>query len=560
MRIPQVLRSRFRFAGDLNRAREVARVLVKYGLAGWLTEVHWETLHNAFKSHGGEILTDQPFQVRVRLALTDLGTTFIKLGQMLSTRPDLVGEAMASELSKLQAHTPPDAPEVATRTVESELGRPIDECFMHFEPVTLASASVGQAHRARLKTGRRAIIKVQHPGIEGVVRRDLDILGFLAELAEKNDHLRRYQPVGLIREFSRTTLNELDFRRELRNLQTFRRNFANDETVVFPKPYSELTTGRVLTMDFVNGWSVADSKHLEKFNLDRQQLAKQGANVFIEMIFRDGFYHADPHPGNILILRNGKIGLLDAGMVGRIDEEFRKQIEDILLAAGDRDAQRLTDAVTRVCGTPHDLDRAALSSDLTEFFEEYGNQAVGQFNVGGALTAVTAILHQHRLILPGKLSMLIKCLALLEGTGRLLSPSFNLVELLLPWRKTIVLRRFSPKSRVRTVRRLLADWERMAESIPRVVQTTLDRLEDGNFAIRLQHQHLKSAANRLIVGLFISALLLASAILISRDVPPRIWGISVFGMVGYVIALVFGFRMLWVNRDNLVSDREGDWE
>lgn len=560
MQIPNLLRSRFRFAGDLARAAAVASVLVKYGLAAWLNDVEWEPIHHALKSQHGQALTQQPFEVRVRLALTDLGTTFIKLGQMLSTRPHLVGAALAAELTKLQESTPPDPPEVAKRMVENELGRPIEECFMRFEEVALASASIGQVHRARLKSGRRVIVKVQHPGIEGTIRRDLDILGFLADIAEKDERLRRYQPVALIREFSRTTLNELDFRREMRNLQVFRRNFADDPTVVFPKPYPQLSTGRVLTMEFIKGFSLVNTKRLEKLKIDREELARRGANIFVQMIFRDGLYHADPHPGNLFVMPDGRIGIVDAGMVGRIDESFRRQIEDILLAVADRDAQTLADAVTRVCGTPRNLDRAALSLDLTEFFEEYGAQPVGDLNVSAALTGVASILHDHELILPGRLSMLIKCLIVLEGTGCSLNPSFNLVELLLPWRKTILWRRFSPGARLKNLRRLYSEWERMAESVPRIALNIVDRLDKGSFAIRLEHRHLKSAANRLVVGLFVSALLVASAILIARNVPPLAWGLSVFGMLGYVIAVVFGIRMLWVNRDKLVSDRDGDWE
>jgi len=560
MQVSSLIRSRFRFAGDLARAADVARVLAKYGLAGWLSDVEWGPIHNALKSHGGEVLAQQAFEARVRLALTDLGTTFIKLGQMLSTRPDLVGDPVAAELSKLQEHTPPDAPQVVTRTVEAELGRPVDECFKEFDGVALASASIGQVHSARLKSGRRVVVKVQHPGIEGTIRRDLDILRFLAEIAERNERLRGYQPVVLVREFSRTILNELDFRREMRNLRVFRRKFGDDATVVFPKPYSELTTGRVLTMARFQGFGVSDARGLENVKIDRAELARRGANVFVQMIFRDGFYHADPHPGNFLVLHDGTIGLLDAGMVGRIDEGLRKEIVDILMSAGDRDAERLTDAVLRLCGTPPDLDRGSLSADLTELFEEYGTQTVGQFNVSGALNAINGILHDHKLILPGNVSMLIKCLILLEGTGRLLSPGFNLAELLEPWRRKLLWERFSPGGQLRRMRRLYSDWERTAEAMPKVLSNLFDRLERGKLGIHLEHEHLKSAANRLVVGMFIASLLIASAILIARNVPPLAWGLSVPGVLGYAAAIAFGFRIAWVNRDRLVSRRHGDWE
>lgn len=558
MQISSMIRSRFRFAADLARAADVVGVLAKYGLSGWLTDVDYAPVRDALKSQGGEVLSQQTFEARVRLALTDLGTTFIKLGQMLSTRPDLVGPVMAAELSKLQENTPADPADIATRAVENELGRPVLECFRKFERVALASASVGQVHRARLKTGRRVVVKVQHPGIDGIVRRDLDILGFLAAVAEKNEHLRGHQPVALIREFSRSTLNELDFRREQRNLQAFRRNFAGDETVLFPKPYPELTTGRVLTMEFVKGYKITDAKNLEKLAVDRQELARRGATVFIQMIFRDGFYHADPHPGNLMVLPDGRIALLDAGMVGRIDDAFRNQIEDILLAAGDRDAEGLTDSVTRVCGTPRDLDRVSLAADLTELFQEYGTQEVGRFDVGGALSAIANILHEHKLILPGRLSMLIKCLILLEGTGRLLSPAFNLAELLEPWRKKVLLRRFSPAARMRMLRRLYFDLERSAGSLPRLVSNMLDKLERGKLALRVEHRNLKSATNRLTVGLFISALLLGSSLMMARNVGPAAWGISLLGALGYITAITFGFKTIWLNRDKY--GKRQDWD
>ena len=556
MSLQTLITSRHRFAGDLARAADVAGVLVKYGLAGWLTDINWPPIHDALKSHGGQVLSDQPFEARVRLALTDLGTTFVKLGQTLSTRPDMIGQALADELSKLQRHTPPDAPDVAVQMVEAELGRPIAECFTSFSPVACASASIGQVHEAKLKSGRRVVVKVQHPGIEGVIRRDLDILRFLAEIAEGNDTLKRLEPVGLIREFAHAILNELDFRRELRNLQVFRRNFADDASVAFPRPYPELTTGRVLTMELLKGCRVTEEAKLDKLAVDRQELAKRGATAFIQMIFRDGFYHADPHPGNFIVLRNGTIGLIDVGMVGRVDEQCRTQIEDILMAAGEQDAERLTDNVLRITGRPHHFDRKALSADLTELCQDYGTQPIEECNLGGLLNQVTGILHRHKLVLPSRMSMLIKCLILLEGTGRLLSPAFSLAGLLAPWKSKLAARRFSIKARFKKISHLFGDWERLAEAIPRAILNAMDRFEDGQFAIRLEHRNLKSAVNRLIGGLFISSLLLSSALLISRNVPPLAWSVSIPGALGYIVALFFGVHLLWMYRGKANRDEE----
>jgi ubiquinone biosynthesis protein len=534
--------------GDLARASEVARVLMKYGLARWLEGTEWEPARRVLTSHAGEILTDQPFPVRVRMALTDLGTTFIKLGQVLSTRPDLVGLEVAHELSQLQSNTPADPPDVTRATIERELARPIAECFLEFDPEALASASIGQAHRARLPNGRPVVVKVQHPGIEGTIHRDLSILSKLATLAERREDLKRYQPVAVVREFRETLTRELDFRRELRNLQHFRRNFAADHTVAFPRPYPELSTGRVLTMQLLKGTSVGDTAALHRRHIDREALARHGAGVFVQMIFRDGFYHADPHPGNILVLAKGRVGILDAGMVGRIDDELRERIIDVLLAAADGDAPRLADVIASITKAPAELDRTALSADLMEVFAQYGTQAVGKFDVGGALTAVVRIMHEYNLVMPSRLSMLIKCLIILEGTGKGLNANFNLAELLEPYRREFVLQQFSPEALFRKAKRMRRDWLLVAESLPRQFHSLLQQLQSGHFAVRVKQPAMEKSVNRLVYGLCTSALLLASAMLWVHRVPPTIHGTSILGAAGYLVAAFLATRVLWLIR------------
>jgi ubiquinone biosynthesis protein len=531
--------------GDVARAYEVARVLIKYGLAEWLKGTEWEPARRMLTSHSGEHLTDQSFAIRLRMAMTDLGTTFIKLGQVLGTRPDLVGPDVAHELSHLQSGTPADPPDVAVATVEKELGRPITECFLEFDRQAMASASIGQVHRAKLPNGRPVVVKVQHPGIEGTIRRDLNILSSLAALAERQEELKRYQPAAVVREFRQTLMRELDFRREMRNLQQFRKNFSDDHTVAFPGPYPDLCTGRVLTMQRLIGTSVGDAAHLHERKIDCQAIARQGAGAFVRMIFRDGFYHADPHPGNIIVMARGQVGILDGGMVGRIDDELRERIVEVLLAAADRDAPRLAEVIAIVCKAPATLDRGGLSTDLMEVFGQYGMQAVDQFDIGGALTAVTRIMHEYDLFMPSRLSMLIKCLIVLDGTAKGLNAGFNLAELLEPFRRQIVLQQFSPETWLRKVKRLRRDWEMLAESIPRGINTLLEQLQSGDFAVRIKHPPLETSVNRLVYGLCTSALLLASALLWIHEVPPTIHGISILGAAGYLVAAFLATRVLW---------------
>jgi ubiquinone biosynthesis protein len=531
--------------GEIVRAQEVVRVLVTYGLAGWMKGTEWEPARRLLTSHGGEILTDQPFAVRLRLALTDLGTTFIKLGQVLSTRPDLMGLEIAKELASLQSKTPSDLPEVTLETIEKELGRPVTECFKEFDSTPIASASIGQAHLAKLHSGKQVVVKVQHPGIEGTIRRDLNILSKLASLAELRVELKRYQPAAIVREFRQTMLKELDFRREMRNLQQFRSSFADDPTVVFPKPYPELTSGRVLTMSYLKGISVGNAEALGHSHINGDEMARIGAGVFVQMIFRDGFYHADPHPGNLLIMPKQRVGVLDGGMVGRIDEDLRDRIVDLLLAAADKDAPRLAEVITIVCKAPADLDRPALASDLMDVIGSYGTQSMENFDVSGALTAVTHLIHEYKLLMPSRLSMLIKCLIILEGTGKCLSPKFNLAALLEPYRRQYVLQQLSPQAWWKKAKRLHRDLQVFAEAMPRHANAILEQAEKGTFSIRLSHSILEYAVHRLVHGISLGLLLMASSILWAFNAKPTINGVSVFGVLGFFTSLVLGTKLLW---------------
>jgi ubiquinone biosynthesis protein len=266
------------------------------------------------------------------------------------------------------------------------------------------------------------------------------------------------------------------------------------------------------------------------------------------MIFRDGFYHADPHPGNLVAMEKGRVGILDVGMVGRIDDELRERIVQLLLAAADKDAPRLADLIAALCKAPANLDRSGLSGDIMEIFGQYGTEAVGQFNVGGALTAITRIMHEYKLFMPSRLSILIKCLIILEGTGKGLNASFNLAELLEPFRRQFILQQFSPDAWLRKVKRMRREWEMLAETIPRGLNNLLEQLQSGHFAVQVKHPPLETSVNRMVWGLCVSALLLASALLWVFKAPPTIRGISILGATGYLVAAFQSIRILWLLR------------
>ena len=536
--LPQLVRN----AGRLN---EIVSVLAKYGLAPWLVNVKADWLQRLLRSDDGQQIGEQPQAVRVRLALTELGTTFIKFGQILSTRVDLVGPELADELAKLQSGTAADEPAIAVATVEAGLGSSVGQLFRDFNENAFASASIGQVHNATLHNGTRVVVKVRHSGIEEAVRNDLEIMVELARAVEVYaPHLRSYQPLATATEFKKTLENELDFTLEQRNLIRFARNFADDAGVRIPTAFSDLCSQHVLTMDRLDGLTLSNREKLVEAGFDLTEVARAGANMFLQMVFRDGFYHADPHPGNLMVLDGQVIGVLDCGMVGRVDDELREQFEDMLLAAIDKDPDRLLDSVIRMGELPPDFDRRDLKDDLITFVDDYGEQSLENFDLSGALNEMTAIIRRHQIILPSRVALLLKMLVMLEGTSKQLSPDFSLAELLEPYRAEAIKKRLSPARLWRKLQTAQRDWGRLVESLPSDVSDIMNRVRRGSFEVNLEHRRLDSIVNRLVMGVLTAALFVGSASLWSNNVKPLIWDTSVPGALGCTIAVYLGFHLI----------------
>ena len=533
------------FNRDARRFKEIVQVLFKYGLANWIKESNPEFIKGLFKGPDGHHLSDHSFETRIRLAITELGPTFIKLGQILSTRPDMVGPALAEELSILQSQTPADPAATVRETIISELGKPPEELFARFNEKAVASASIGQIHEAVLHDGGKVVVKVQHVGIAEKIETDLDILSALAELAEKVDKdLRLYRPREILREFRRVVLRELDFEREARSMERFRSNFTADPTTRIPQSYPDLSTRRILTMEMLEGFSIADTDRLGDLGVEPAELANRGAHIFLEMIFRDNFYHSDPHPGNIWVLEGGVLGILDYGMVGRLDEQTRYAVEGMLLAIVERDTEGLTDQVIRLCSVPDDLDHRLLRVDISDFVDEYLGRSIKELNLSEALNNLTRIIRRHRLILPSSVSLLIRVIVVLEGTSRQLNPDFSLVELLQPYYRHIIEKRFSAEYLLTKLKRSARDWNRLIEMLPGELADLLQRMRLGRLNILFEHHRLDSVVNRLIYGILTAAVFMGSCMLLSRQVPPTIGGLSLLGLLGVFTSIIFGLRLL----------------
>lgn len=527
------------------RVGEVVGILAKYGLAEWLSGGGFELPKKFIVSSDGDKLTDYTRPERIRMAVSELGTTYIKLGQMLSTRGDLVGWEIADELAKLQSDVRPDASEVTLATISTELGKPASEVFAEFNHEPMASASIGQVHRARLQDGTDVVVKVQHPDIESRIRVDLEILLVLAEFAERAAELKRYQPARVVSEFQRTLLRELDFKREERNIAEFTEHFAKSTDVRFPKTFPEFSTARVLTMEMLEGVSFRDADKSPNVLVSRDELARRGAILWMDMIFRDGFYHADPHPGNLIIMNDGTLGVLDCGMVGRMDDHLREHVEELLVCVANQDGPMLARILMRLCNASGDFDEGAFAADITDFISFYGSQPLEHFQLGNALNEIARCISRYRLVLPSSMAQVLKVLVMLDGTAKLLNPKLNLIEIIGPYQHRIFLRQLSPRRQFKKLNRLLTEWRYVAHELPGGMMRLMKELQDGKFDIHLEHRRLEPAVNRLVMGMVVSALFLGSSMLLSNKVPPLFYDHSILGLVIFLVSGFLGLRLIW---------------
>ena len=534
--IPQIYR-------NVNRWGEILSILSKYGLAGWLSRFEFALGKSLLKNRNGQVLANESRETRIRLAMEELGPTFIKLGQIMSTRPDVVGHELAEELEKLQTSVPADAPDLVAQVIRDELGQPLEEIFAEFSTEPVASASIGQVHRARLTSGEQVAVKVQHHDIQRRVRVDLDILTGLAQLAERLPELRPYRPCATVAEFQRVLRRELDFTRERRNLEQFGHAFAENEQIKIPRAFPECSSERVLVMEWLEGTPLSALDDQTAGGIDLAEVARNGAEMYLEMIFRHGLYHADPHPGNLLLMPDGAIGLLDFGMVVRIDETLREDIEDMLFAIVKQDAYQLVTVVLRVGTASAELDETSLGLELTDFVAQYAYQSIDQFQLGEALTEMVDIIRRYDIQLPSAMALLLKVLIMLEGTAQKLEPHFNLMEVLAPYQRKMMARRMSPSRQLRKAKRLAYEMQQLVEVTPRRLRKILQQVQSGRFDVHLDHRGLEPSVNRLVLGMLTSALFLGSVFLISNDV----WAlmeVSVPGTLGVALSAVMGLRLL----------------
>ena len=513
----------------LNRYRQITAALSRNGLGYFAAITGTENFLLRFARLWGR---RHPKHVHstpeaVRRVLEDLGTTFVKLGQILSTRSDLISPEMQAELQKLQDNVNPLPLDVVEGILIEECGRTPDEVFSEFHAEPIGSASIGQAHTAILKDGTEVVVKVRRPGVENQIHIDLEILESMARNAQRLGLVEAaYDLEGMVQEFGNLLSQELDYRQERRNAERLAKNFADEPMLIIPKIYPEYTTERAIVLERMRGINIRDTEALDAAGIDRKELASRAVGYVFKMIFEDGFFHADLHPGNMFVQDDGSIALIDFGQVGELDENTRDQLIDLVMAAMSGDSDRLTDAILILVRRRGAIDREGLRREMSTLMSRYRSLPLSDLPLDKIMDDVLAIARVHQLRIPTDLVSLIKTLIMIEGIGETLDPGFNLGDALKPHGRKLLLMRFSPGRQMKRLTQAGMDALSLSAELPRRFRRILDDVEQGEFTILMKPSEfdpiidrLERIANRVIAGILVASLIGGLAILTASFKP-----------------------------------------
>ena len=532
-----------RRTGNVRRFSQISRVLVRHGF-GFVFDVR----RDRREKKGLQEFLAPNFGVRLRRTLDDLGPTFVKFGQVLSTRSDILPEGVLSELQKLQDTVKPMPAGVAQKIIEQELGAPVNELFASFDPVPLGSASIGQVHKAVLLSGETVAVKVQRPEAPGRVAGDLELMRDFAALLDRRFGRGLIMDVGgLVAEFEVVVRRELDFSAEAENARRFAANFA-DTRVVIPGVYLHLSTPRVLTEEFIEGTRFRDIRPLSLTPSERRRVATMGADAIFKMAFEDGFFHGDPHPSNLLLTPSGDLALLDFGMVGFMSQGDIEALSRLFIAVIQRDASAALRGLERLGVSYATEVRSDLVRDLREFLNKYSGLSVGEVTLGQALSELIALARRYRLRMPPVFPLLTKALVTAEGLARSIDPTINVYEVARPYAQRLLAGRFRPKNVVEVVEERAMEYARYAEEMPDQVSLIMTEFADGEIEVQLEHGGLDDLfssvdvlANRVVFAIVTAAMFVGSAMLGAFDVAGPdvpLTGAPLISFLGFTIALI----------------------
>jgi len=542
---------------ELPRLQEIASVFIRHGLGEFVQRIGIAgVLERAgqilTRSPVAESVTLEPAQ-RMRMALEELGPTFVKLGQVMATRVDLFPPRWIAEFEKLQAEVPAVPFEELLPELTRALGRSPFEVFRDIDTRAQGAASIAQVHRAKLPDGTQVVLKVRRPGVREKIDADLRLLRRVSELIESEiPEARRYRPAEVAAQFARTLEREADFVTETRNVQRFAKNFAGDPNVVIPRIYPEYTSDVLLVQEHVDGIPATDPAAVDAAGLDRKALAACGVNAFLKMILIDGFFHADPHPGNVFYLPGNRMVIIDFGMVGRLSPQRRAQVIDLLGGLARMAEEPMIDVLLDWAGDAY-VDEVKLAADVNEMVFDYEGVPLKDIRVGHAIRQFAAIVREHSIVLPSDLSLMFKTLITLEGLGRQYDPDFHITDHLTPLVRAALAERYKPNELVRRGRSVLNEFMNVVGGVPRDLARFLREARRGKTRIDLDLKRLDSfgrqldrTLDRVTMGIMTASLVIGSAIVMTVPEGPSFLGIPVLpalGLFGYLLAFL---NSLWI--------------
>lgn len=529
---------------ELGRARELVAIVMKYGLSEWVTTsgfgrilISKKRLHRLEQFNQWE---------RIRMAVEEMGPTFIKFGQIIADRPDIIPEALREELRKLQDEALPMPDDVAIQEIERELGRPVNEVFSEFDKVRIASASIAQTYRARLLNGQEVCVKIQRPGIDKKIELDLELLGFFANRIQHNNlEIEVINLRGVVREFGKTIRKELDFHNEAANIIRFGHNFENDPDIRVPKVYMDYTTRKILIEEWINGIKVRDLENLLRSGNDPKVLARKGTRLVFDQIFKHGFFHADPHPGNIFVLENDVVSFIDFGMMGTLRPDYLRFIGKYVLGYLDRDAYTMTEALVLMSGKRNFTGFKDLEFRINEMLSQYRYLSIEQLDFSKILNESIDILVHYGLRIPSNIYLLLKSLMAIERVAVMLDPKIDFAYEMRPYAIELIAQQYNPKFIVREVIESLKEYYKLIKELPSDLNEIIYDIKDGKFKTQIEIKglepligHINSASSRLAVAIVLAALIIGGSIISQWD-QTRLLGAIVFGIAG-----VLGFFLL----------------
>ena len=512
------------------RLGEIRAAIKKYGFDKILGQTAKNKIRGRDDAEANELLLDDEIPVKLRLMLQELGTTFIKLGQLLSTRPDVVGDRIADELANLQDDNPAITYEQVKAIVERELNGNIDELFEEFKHEHLATASIGQVHEAKLITGERVAVKIQKEGITDKIDLDLRILKYIANRTDKfNANLRKLNLPGIMEEFDRSIHKEIDYNNEFMNMQRIEMNFVENPAIHIPATYPEYCTSKVLTMEFIDGTKLNDVYESTGDEFDKKLLAKNVLDSYLQQLFIDGFFHGDPHPGNVMILEDNVVCYLDLGMMGFFDEKFKKDLSEVVLLFMDQDVDGLINQLMYMDILDYDIDTSSLRRDLNDLFGRYFGVQLNRFD--GVLEALLSLMQEYGVILPNEVVTMARGLSMIESIAHNLDPEIDVFASIKPVAKQIAKQRLSPKQVLKGKKSNLILYEHMLQSLPKLLTRTIHKIDNEELQFRFE----VDITDKVTIVALISALLIASSMV---SFGPRAFDMPVISLIGYIIAII----------------------